>query len=241
MTGDFIQWTGGAGFLIEYNGIRIGLDLYLSNSLMDEAENFKRLTPPPFDPLTVKIDYLISSHAHGDHLDMGCIEEWFSQNKEMKLIGPSSSLLTAGKTVPDGSKIKLERGDEMELRPRLRIKGVFCDHGVNNLDAIGIVLVLGNTTIYFTGDTCYRSDLRELTGAFDVDILIVPINPAFGNPGSDGAAKITRMFMAKTVIPCHYWLCKEHGGDPASFELECIKQAPETKCRILAIGEKMIL
>jgi len=235
----YIQWTGGAGFYITYDGIRIGLDLYLSNSCMDPEGNFKRLTPPPTEPSNIVLDYLIASHAHGDHLDTGCLSEWFDKNKELKLIGPASSLLAATDMVPPDRKILLDRGGCVDLAPHVKIRGVYCDHGNQSLDAIGVVLELGNSTIYFTGDTCYRPDLRELTGAFDVDILIVPINPAFGNPGSEGAAKITRMYMPKTVIPCHYWLFMEHGGDPASFADECAKTAPETNCAILAIGEKI--
>ena len=235
----FIQWMGGAGFIAAFGGIRIGLDLYLSNSCMDSEGNFKRLTPPPMEPSNVVLDYLISSHAHGDHLDTGCLTEWFGKNKELKLIGPASSLNAAADMVPADKTISLEKGGCVELTPHVKIRGVFCDHGDQSPDAIGVVLELGNTTIYFTGDTCYRPDLRELTGVFDVDILIVPINPAFGNPGSDGAAKITRMYAPKTVIPCHYWLFMEHGGDPASFADECAKTAPAANCVILAIGEKM--
>ena len=241
MSRNFIRSMGGAGFVIEFDGIRIGLDLYLSNSMMDAKGNFKRLVPPPVDPSTLELDYLIASHDHGDHLDTGCIREWFSRHQALKLIGPRSSLSTAGDAVPMDRKITLERGGALKLNSAITIRGVFCDHGDLSPDAIGVVFEIGKTRIYFTGDTCFRPDLQELTGFFDVDILIVPINPTFGNPGPDGAAQIVRMFKAKKVIPCHYWLFMEHGGDPASFASACATVAPDTNVEILMVGEEMQL
>ena len=90
------------------------------------------------------------------------------------------------------------------------------------------------------GDMQYRADLIEATGVKDIDILLVPINPAFGNPGAGGAAKMTKLVSPGTVVPCHFWLFKEHGcGDPESFEKACSEFVPDTKVNVLAIGEKM--
>ena len=233
-----IRWMGGAGFIIEYNDVCIGIDLYLSNSCMDSEGNFKRLTPIPEDPKKLKMDYLIATHEHGDHLDQGCISGWFSENKEIKLIGSVTALKEA-KAVPDDQKLRLDRGGSLVLDADITVNAVFCDHGGQSPDCIGIFLVLGGKTVYFTSDTCYRSDLQELTGIKNPDVLLVPINPAFGNPGADGAAKLTVMFSPGTVIPCHYWLFKEHGGDPAEFEQEIIKLTTEVKVAILAIGEQI--
>jgi len=239
---NYIQWMGAAGFLIQYNNIRIGLDLYFSNYCMNERGEGKRLMPPPCEAGSIKMDYLISSHEHGDHLDMGSMEEWFAVNENLKLIGPEPSLKAAEKMIPRNKMILLDRGGRFEITPDIMLEGVFCDHGEQTPEAIGVVLKLGGLKIYFTGDTRYRRDLREITGIQDVDILLVPINPAFGNPGTEGAAKITAMFSPKIVIPCHFWLTKEHGdGDPGSFEKACAVTSPETKCIILASGEKMKL
>lgn len=235
-----IRWVGGAGFIIEYDGVCIGIDLYLSNSCMDSEGNFKRLIPIPEDPKKLKMDFLIATHEHGDHLDQGCIDDWFSGNRELRLVGSSTALKEA-KTIPENQKLNLDRGDELVLSSNIIVNGVFCDHGDQSPDCIGVLLTLGNKTIYFTSDTCYRPDLQELTGINRPDVLLVPINPAFGNPGADGAAKLTKMFSPGIVIPCHYWLFKEHGGDPAEFERELQKTSPEMKSTTLAIGEKITI
>jgi len=237
----YVQWMGGAGFMIEYCGTRIGLDLYISNHCMNKKGEFKRMTPPPCGAGSIKMDYLVSSHEHGDHLDMGSIEEWFRVNPNLKLIGPDSSLKEAEKLIPREKTVALNRGGRVGLTPDIILEGMFCDHGDQAPDAIGVVLKLGGLSVYFMGDMQFRADLLEVTGVKDIDILLVPINPAFGNPGTDGAAKMTAMVAPKkTVIPCHFWLFKEHGdGDPGSFEKACAAITPETKCTVLAIGEKM--
>ena len=236
----YIQWMGGAGFMIEYQKTRIGLDLYISNACMNQKGEFKRLTLPPCAAEDIKMDYLISSHEHGDHLDMGSLEKWFEINENLKLIGPGPSLEAAKKIVPQNRMLALNRGGRVELAPEITAEGVVCDHGENTPGAIGVVLSFGRLRVYFMGDMQYHPDLLEITGVKDIDILLVPINPAFGNPGAEGAAKMTATIAPKlTVIPCHFWLFKEHGaGDPGSFEAECAKHAPKTRCTILAIGEK---
>ena len=236
----YIQWMGGAGFIIEYDKIRFGLDLYISNHCANEKGEFKRLTPPPCEAHEISMDYLISSHEHGDHLDMGSLAKWFRANENLKLIATDSSIKEAKKLISENRMIALNRGGKLEITPDIWLEGVFCDHGDSSPDAIGVVLNFGKLRIYFTGDTKYRADLQKQTGVKDIDILLVPINPAFGNPGTWGAAKITEMFAPKlTVIPCHFWLFKEHGdGDPGSFEKECEKLSPKTVCTVLASGEK---
>lgn len=237
---NYLQWLGGAGFLIECNGAKIGIDLYMSNHCMNEKGEFKRLTPPPFPASAIKMDYLISSHEHGDHLDMGSLKEWFAASDDLKLIGPDSSLNEAEKLIPRDRMIALNRGGRLDVSPGISLEGVYCDHGAQSPGAIGVVLDLGGLRIYFTGDMQYRADIAEATGVRDIDILLIPINPAFGNPGAEGAAKMTKMLSPKTAVPCHFWLFKEHGcGDPESFEKECSRLSPDTKIAVLAIGEKM--
>lgn len=237
---NYIQWIGGAGFLIGYNRKTIGIDLYMSNCCMNEKGEFKRLTPPPFPADAIKMDYLISSHHHGDHLDMGSLEEWFAKNADLKLIGPDSSLAEAEKLIPRDKMIALGRGGKLDIGSDISLDGLYCDHGEQSDDAIGVVLNLGGLRVYFTGDMQYRADIVEATGAKDIDALLIPINPAFGNPGAQGAAKMTKAISPGIVVPCHFWLFKEHGcGDPGSFERECSEISPDTEVRVLAIGEKL--
>jgi L-ascorbate metabolism protein UlaG (beta-lactamase superfamily) len=49
------------------------------------------------------------------------------------------------------------------------------------------------------------------------------------------------MLKPKLTIPCHYWLTKEHGGDPGEFAECCKRIAPEFEIAIPAIGETIYI
>lgn len=238
--GVMVYWAGGAGFIIKSKDITFGMDLYLSDACRSKEDSFKRLVPNPFSAEEIELDYLIATHDHGDHLDMGSIIKFINSNTKTKLIGPGSSLKLAQKMGIDESRlIRLDRENSLILKG-LEIKAVFADHGIQSPDAIGVVINLEGKCIYYTGDTCYRVDFNELI-QFDrkIDLLIVPINGKYGNPDSKDAAYIAEWVKPETVIPCHYWLFKEHGGDPGTFVEYCKEIARNVKVKVPSIGEEL--
>ena len=69
-----------------------------------------------------------------------------------------------------------------------------------------------------TGDTCLREDrANEYLGQGDIDILIGPINGAYGNMNEEEFAKLTTLLNPQLVIPCHYGMFAAHGGNPGKF------------------------
>lgn len=237
-----ICWTGGAGFIIEYAGTTIGIDLYLSDICRGNNGSFKRLVPSPVNAEALKLDFLVATHDHGDHFDKGSINVIVNPNTGTKLIGPGSVLRAALDMDIDSSLVyRLDRGEAAEFGC-FKIYAVYCDHGEQSHDAIGVIIEIGGKRIYFTSDTCYRADLYKLINLEPkIDILLVPINGKYGNPDSKDAAYITAWVKPKIVIPCHFWLFKEHGGDPGSFVECCRKIAPESEVNVLAVGETIVV
>jgi len=233
-----LYWLGGAGFIIKNNNIIIGIDVYLSNSCEDKKGNFKRLVPSPLEPEELNLDYLISTHEHGDHLDIGSLNKFINSKTNTKIIGPRSVIKMCKNIGIDCSKlINLDRGENKSFS-NFKLKAVFADHGKQTPDCIGVIITLSGKNIYFTSDTCYRPDLPKLVNLKnDINLLIVPINGTFGNPDPKDASYITAWVKPDFVVPCHFWLFKEHGGDPGKFVKYCSIIAPEVKIKILAIGE----
>lgn len=229
-------WTGGAGLLIRCDGEALGIDLYFSNSCMTPEGQFKRMIPPPWEPEKTEVDYLVCSHEHGDHMDTESIPLWLSQNQNRIIAGPDSVTEICKSTVSKKQICSLNRGDTIHLG-KFTVKGVFCDHGDLSPDAIGVVVEVLNRRIYFTGDMTFRRDFAQISGISDVDLLVVPINGKYGNPDSVQAAEMTSILAPRIVMPCHYWMFMEHGGDPASFAKACKATAPSTECIISAVGE----
>ena len=235
-------WTGGAGFIIKTDSVTAGIDLYLSNALMGADGSYKRLVPPPIQPESLPLDCLIASHGHGDHLDTGSVNKTIRADNETVLVCPDSAALEAEKAgVDKGRIIRLNRGETLDL-PGLHIQAVMADHGELSPDAVGFILHIEGKVIYFTGDTCFRTDFPRLVPLPEkIDLLLVPINGKYGNPNSLEAAYFVQMLKPGVTVPCHYWLFAEHGGDPGEFISCCSRIAPGAKILTAAIGEEIVI
>ena len=69
-----LYWLGGAGFIIKNSEIIVGIDLYLSDFYYKETNRFKMFILPPIESKKIKLDYLIATHDHPDHFDIGSLE-----------------------------------------------------------------------------------------------------------------------------------------------------------------------
>ena len=237
-----LTWTGGAGFLITLGELRIGIDIYLSDACHEEDGSFKRLTPAPCKAEALDLDYLISTHDHGDHFDVISVPQMLEKNKRMKIIGPSSVIKSAGNMGLDTSRfIRFDRG--MKFKEEIfSLQAVTADHGANTPDAIGVIFNMGGKRIFFAGDGTWRENYQELTmGEKGFDVILVAINGQYGNPDSDQAADIASMLEARLVIPCHYWMFMEHGGDPRTFVKACLGKNPPLNPLVLAVDEEYTL
>ena len=233
-----ITWLGGAGFLLRSDSAITGIDLYLSNSCMRENGAMKRLVPPPARAADLELDYLIVSHDHGDHLDLGSIHELIRPDNKTVLLCPSDTKRKALENgVDPGRIIELNRERTLTF-DGMTVRAVCCDHGSSAPDAIGCFVTMADKVVYFLGDSRFRTDFLDYIGPREpIDALLVPINGRFGNPDSRDAAYFTQMLRPKLSIPCHFWLTKEHGGDPGEFASCCAAIAPDIAIAVLAIGE----
>jgi L-ascorbate metabolism protein UlaG (beta-lactamase superfamily) len=69
--------------------------------------------------------------------------------------------------------------------------------------AAGLVIKIGETTVYHAGDTCLFSDMQLIAQRSDIDVFCVPIGGHYTMDRRD--AVIAAQFVgAKTVIPMHY-------------------------------------
>jgi L-ascorbate metabolism protein UlaG (beta-lactamase superfamily) len=67
----------------------------------------------------------------------------------------------------------------------------------------GLVVKLGDTTVYHLGDTCLFSDLALPGKRDDLDVALINIGGHYTMDRHDAVAA-AELVGAKTVIPCHY-------------------------------------
>ncbi len=231
-----VFWLGQAGFLFKTDGGKlIAVDPYLSDCCKRYA-GFKRLLPKLFQPYDLTLDALIATHAHYDHLDIDALP--------MLLDNGTTVFYGAMDTRAECEKLQItENVNYMSPGDLFRVAGetvtaTACDHGELAPDAVGLLLEIGKRRIYIMGDTCYRPDLLSDPLYEDLDLLILPINGAFGNLNEKEAADVAKILNPKLTVPCHFWNFAEHGGDPAKFAAE-MKNGPAY--RIMRPGEGFIL
>jgi L-ascorbate 6-phosphate lactonase len=239
-----IFWISQAGFIYKTPGNKIiYIDPYLSNCvnrlLSNVAYGFKRIMMTPIESEEVEADLVVSTHSHPDHFDYDAIPVLAKKpnlhfaaapdcREEFEKLGvPSTqySILEAGKTIDFGG---------------FSLTGVYADHGEHTPLALGVLLQVGDIKVWQVGDTAYRPDRWKDVFAMGIDVVIPPINGAFGNLDGVQAAMLARDTGAKVVIPCHYWMFAEHGGSPAQFMDACKEYAPGARPLLMSQAELFV-
>ncbi len=236
-----IFWLGQAGFIFKSaSGKIIYIDPYLTEyvqrALPEYGDGFKRLMPKMIEPEQVDADYVISTHSHQDHLDADALPGLL-KNPRIHFIGaPDCQTIYEQNGVPAERFTILHLGETLELDD-VHVTGVFADHGELTPDALGVLIEINGIKIWQVGDSAYRPDKwLELFGQ-EIDVLIPPINGAFGNLNAVDAAKLAYDAHPKIVIPCHFWMFAMHYGSPAEFLSACESFAPQTKPMLMTQGE----
>jgi L-ascorbate 6-phosphate lactonase len=238
-----IFWLGQAGFVIKTQDQKlIVIDPYLSDCC-ERLFGFQRLTYKLINPQDINADLILFSHDHQDHCDIDSIP-FFAANQNTEFAGsPTAINICKQLNISPLRLHALSVGDRIEL-DEIEIEATFADHGDSVPDAIGFLIEVDGLKIYFAGDTSLRLDQLSRVIEYKPDLVILPINGAYGNLDPVGAAQLTSHVGARFVIPCHYWTFREHCenlSDPMQFEKEAAKWAPDTKTVFLAQGGVFVL
>ncbi len=62
------------------------------------------------------------------------------------------------------------------------LTGVYADHGELAPDALGVMIEVGDIKVWQVGDSAYRPEKWREVFDMNIDVLVPPINGAFGNP-----------------------------------------------------------
>lgn len=257
-------FLGQAGFCFKFsNGKTLFLDAYLSDSCY-RLFGFKRMMPAVIRPEEVSADIFFSTHSHADHLDPDTLEI-IAGNKTIYFLGSPDCAETYRKAgIPKSRHGVLKCGQEKEIYG-LKLKAVYADHGDLAPEATGLLIDYDGIKIYNAGDTAFAPGkiINSLTYRnsktfnverstlsveschlwhpdLKVDVMIAPINGAFGNMNGIEACRLAGLIKPKIVIPAHFWMFVEHNGDPAEFLEEAKKLPAGIKPLIMAPGEKFV-
>ena len=238
----YIYAAGQAGYIIKSaSGQLLAIDLYLSNCLerTEGHKGFKRLLPEILNPKEIKFDVVICTHPHLDHFDIDTVPELIRNEKTLLFcsVDCRKHVDVLSLHYYDSQIIYVKPFDSYTIGD-FEIEFTNCDHGTGAPDAVGVIVKVDGKIIYEAGDTCLRLDrVTELPQ--NIDVMIAPINGAYGNLNEEDCVKLSEAVKPKITIPCHYGMCASHHGDIGKFyEIMKDKKLP---CRLMQLGEEYSL
>jgi L-ascorbate metabolism protein UlaG (beta-lactamase superfamily) len=234
-----LWWLGQSGFLLQWQGIHVLLDPYLSDSLTKKYsatdKPHVRMTELVIDPARLDmIDIVTSSHNHTDHLDAETLGPILTVNPRAKLLAAEANraFIADRLKIDPAMPIGLDDGGSTKISG-VHFFGVASAHETVEVDDhgrakfLGYVLKFGSWTLYHSGDTVRYDGMAEKLEPFKIDVALLPINGRAperrvpGNLSGREAAQLANDMQAKLVIPCHYEMFEFNTASPDEFIREC--------------------
>jgi L-ascorbate metabolism protein UlaG (beta-lactamase superfamily) len=234
-----LWWLGQSGFLLQWQGVHVLLDPYLSDSLTKKYsltdKPHVRMTELVIDPVRLSfVDVVTSSHNHTDHLDAETLVPILAVNPSPKLVIAESNraFVAARLSIDSAIPIGINDGASVEISG-IRFSGVASAHETVERDEqgrarfLGYVLQFGEWAVYHSGDTVRYPGMAEKLRTFGVHVALLPINGRAperrvpGNLNGLEAAQLAKDIGASMVIPCHFEMFEFNTASPDEFEAEC--------------------
>lgn len=184
-----VTWVNHATFLIKTSGLTFLTDPIFAKRCSPVFFCGPKRNHSPLPDLSYlpKIDFLLISHNHYDHLDLRAIKHIINRNPEVKLVVPENLKVwfLRKKVGSTKSIIELSWYERQEFQDKnLRITSVPAQHfsgrGLFDKNAthwMGIVVEINDKRFYFVGDTGYNDrEFREIKEKFGgMDLSLIPI------------------------------------------------------------------
>ena len=231
---------GQAGYIIKSkSGRTLGIDLYLSECVerVEGHDGYHRLMPEIVNPSELNLDILIATHFHRDHFDIDAIPELMANGKTMLYCSYDCKDDVERLGIDNQRVVFAQSGNKYEV-DGFEIRFTKCDHGTGAPQALGVLISVDNHNILEVGDTSFHEEWKdEYLSAGPIDVLIAPINGAYGNLNEQEHILLTKVLHPELVIPCHFGMFASHGGRIDYWHSLIREQIPEQKYKIFRMGE----
>lgn len=223
-----VQWLGQAAFKITSPGGKvIVIDPFITRNPKTPAEwkDLKKLG---------KVDLILVTHGHGDHLgDTGALAKMTGAKVAMN--ADMGSVVGSLGIVPGKQLIRFNKsGPIAPLGPGITVTMVHAEHSSSIVhkdpktgkvavhmggEPSGYIIKLENGfTIYHAGDTGVFADMKWIGDYYKPDLALLPIGGHFTMDPKHAAYAQKMLIRAKQVVPIHFGTFPPLKGTPAQFK-----------------------
>jgi L-ascorbate metabolism protein UlaG (beta-lactamase superfamily) len=186
----------------------------------------------------VDVDYVVLTHAHGDHLGDG-----------FDIARRCNAVVIAVNELANHAAAQGLQANNMHIGgawnfPFGRLKFTIAHHGSASPDGqymgepAGVVITMGGRTVYHTGDTGLFLDMKLIGEIHHIDAMMLPIGDNF-TMGIDDAVRAATFVRPLLAIPMHYNTFPIIAADPDAFKAVAEKAGITT--RVMQIEETITL
>jgi N-acyl-phosphatidylethanolamine-hydrolysing phospholipase D len=252
-----VLWVGHAACLIQ-----IGEKIFLTDPIFTETAGIisKRRIEPGILPSSIdKLDYILISHIHFDHLSYGSLS--MLPKSAVMLLPTGSAEYTPEFGFSDYREMKpwtkfVADGVHITAVPVKHFNGRYGFDGMwlNYSTFIGYVVEYKGKTVFFAGDTGYDPEIfKEIGRKFTIDVAFIPIAPIephnfmkHVHADPEEALQIFTDVQANIMIPIHHRTFVQGLDSSLTLAQDQMKRLAkerkmEDRVLILNVGEQRIL
>jgi L-ascorbate metabolism protein UlaG (beta-lactamase superfamily) len=197
---------------------------------------------PPGAEARDKLDFILASHAHMDHL--GDTLDLAKESGAAVIAMPEISRYLMKKGLSQEQAIGMNKGGSF-MAGSFQVTMVHAIHSsslvegdeiVYGGEAVGFVLRFQNGfSVYYAGDTGVFYDMNIIADLYKPDLAILPIGSHYVM-GPEEAVYACELLQPRYVIPMHFGTFPALTGTPERFQ-ELMQRLPEVAVLVMKPGE----
>lgn len=220
-----LTYLGHSAFYVEGDQGKIVIDPFLSGNPLAKT-----------DPKDVKVDFVLLTHGHGDHIGDG-VE--IAKANNAPIVAPFE---LANYVAEKGATVHPMHIGGAHTFPFGRVKLTIAHHGSAAPDGTytgnpcGFLITMDGKTLYHPGDTGLFYDMKLIGEMNVIDVAVLPIGDNF-TMGIEDAVKAAEFLRPKLVIPMHYKTFEVINVEPEDFVKAATAKGIQAK--VLPIGDTL--
>lgn len=224
-----IHWFGQSSFALkDAAGTIVQVDPYYPRQRPAERFIHPR---PPLNEASLRTDYILLTHNHGDHTCPESIKRIRAAYPEVRFVAPAESAQNLRDNGIEADDIQIVTAGDQAALGGMTAHTVWAkppaglpDDDIQPPDVthLGYVVDTGAVRVYISGDPVNtfgdHEDLLAPVRALKPDIGFLTTHPDEGEfPFFEGSAKIAAALGLKTAVPAHYACFVRRDYDPQAW------------------------